>query len=176
MVYACNGFFAILWNFQLQHSGILTCNFRYFYLTTNIKEKHLRDRLTIIMDIDEACLNNEIPVFTLQPLVENALIHGIEPKEEGGTLTIKAKQENSFIRLSVIDTGVGMPKDTVDELIRLKSQYYKHIKPKGVGLSNVISRLQHHYGSKFKWNIKSAPDKGTEITLFLPKRQTKVVD
>jgi hypothetical protein len=35
MVYACNGFFAILWNFQLQHSGILTCNFRYFYLTTN---------------------------------------------------------------------------------------------------------------------------------------------
>ncbi|HHT63625.1 MAG TPA: histidine kinase [Clostridia bacterium] len=141
-----------------------------------IKEKHLRDRLTIIMDIDEACLNNEIPVFTLQPLVENALIHGIEPKEEGGTLTIKAKQENSFIRLSVIDTGVGMPKDTVDELIRLKSQYYKHIKPKGVGLSNVISRLQHHYGSKFKWNIKSAPDKGTEITLFLPKRQTKVVD
>ncbi|MGI6677719.1 MAG: sensor histidine kinase [Dehalobacterium sp.] len=141
-----------------------------------IKEKHLRDRLTIKMDIDEACLNNEIPVFTLQPLVENALIHGIEPKEEGGTLSIIAKQENNAIRLSVVDTGLGMPNETIAEIKYLTLQHPQHSKTKGVGLYNVITRLQHHYGNRFKWDIKSQLDQGTEISLFLPKRYSREVD
>lgn len=140
-----------------------------------IKENHLRDRLKINMDIDEACLNSKIPVFTLQPLVENALIHGLEPKEEGGTLTITAKEEKNAIRLSVSDTGLGMPKEVIDELIASKSQHLRNSKLKGLGLNNVLKRLQHHYGSGFQWDLKSQPDEGTEITLYL-KRQSKAVD
>lgn len=140
-----------------------------------IKERHLRGRLKIHMDIDEACLDNDIPVFILQPLVENAFIHGLEPKEEGGTLTIKAKQENTIMKLSVIDTGLGIPKEVLDEILALKSQNPSRNKLKGLGLNNVLKRLGHHYGSGFQWDLKSQPDEGTEITLFLPKRQSRVV-
>lgn len=87
-------------------------------------------RLEVVYQIDEACLASNIPPMLLQPLIENALEHGIGPKVQGGVLTIEICKEGAHIRISVADTGVGYKGDV------------KEILEKGVGVSNTSRRLR----------------------------------
>jgi two-component system, LytTR family, sensor kinase len=101
--------------------------------------------------------NAEIPCFTLQLLVENAIKHGAAPKVGMTTIHILALQERDRVLIQVSDDGVGMPNVTTD-----------HILEKGYGLRNLIERLNILYASEFSWHLESEFQKGTVVSLRFP--------
>ncbi|NPV69161.1 MAG: histidine kinase [Firmicutes bacterium] len=138
-----------------------------------IQQTRFRDRIQVDLDIDESCLDSEIPLLTLQPLVENAIVHGLEPKEEGGHLVIRALREGEGVRIEVADDGLGMPPTVVEEVIRLESKRSGRSHLTGLGMSNVHQRLQYYFGAGYHRDVQSRFGEGTKITLTLPYRPAK---
>ena len=101
-----------------------------------------------------------LPAFTIQPLVENAVNHGLSVKEEGGTVRVKAAREGDSICISVIDDGIGFDPESV------KPNHKGELS--GLGLTNVYKRLQLIFGDRFKNEAHSAPGQGATITLWMP--------
>jgi two-component system LytT family sensor kinase len=97
----------------------------------------------------------------LQPLVENAIRHGIGPKIEGGTVTLRASRQNARLSLEVGDDGVGIPEEKRHEVFE-----------SGIGISNVRERLKVLYGDESSFKIESQPGKGTVIRVEIPELVT----
>ncbi len=102
-----------------------------------IQQTRFRDRIKVQFDIDESCLDTEIPLLTLQPLVENAIVHGLEPKEEGGQLWIRALKLGNQVQIEVADNGLGMPAEVVEEITKLDLVRSGRTHLTGIGVSNV---------------------------------------
>jgi sensor histidine kinase YesM len=141
------------------------------------------DLLTYYIDIDstEDILDYKIPRMTLQPLVENAYIHGISDLEEGGTIRIQLTSNQKKIQLTVIDTGVGFNSDFLskintlsDEPINHHSRFH-HGHTTGIGLNNLIQRLRYHTHVQEVIAIDSKPGL-TQVTLLLPRETNEVND
>jgi len=121
-----------------------------------IERTRFGDRLRVVFDIDPTVLDAAVPSLVLQPLVENALRHGIGPKVGGGRIDIVAKREGDNLRLVVRDDGYGVPADELDAL------------NEGVGVSNTRSRLQHIYGARHRFEFRTPPGGGLEVTVVIP--------
>lgn len=137
----------------------LDCVRTYFVL----EEARFGDKIRLVEDIDNNLLDYRIPVFCLQPLVENAVKHGITAKNGAGTITIKAKLKDDALHLSVMDDGVGIPAEKLEKV--LQPGYGSGT---GVGLSNVHLRLQNLYGENKGIKIFSEVGKGTEVHMQIP--------
>jgi len=137
----------------------LDCVRTYFAL----EKARFGDKIRLIEDIDSDLLEYPIPIFCLQPLVENAVKHGITPKNGNGLITIKAKRKGQELHLSIIDTGVGIPPSKLGKV--LQPGYGSG---NGVGLSNVHLRLQSLYGEDRGLKIVSSLGKGTAIHMHIP--------
>lgn len=128
-----------------------------------LQQRRMGERLIVEWDIDPTLDALMIPRFLLQPLVENALMHGLEKKRGRGRLTFRAKREDSAILFSISDDGVGM------DSLRAKSMAsYREITnamQEGTGLQNVQRRLSLNYGSACEFSISSEVGKGTTITI-----------
>lgn len=133
------------------------------YLT--LEKARFGDRLSIIKKIDENVENIQIPSFTLQPLVENAVKHGLLSRAHGGTITISAEQAGSVVEIQVEDDGQGIPQEDM-------MQIFEHGfgKGAGVGLTNVNERLKNIYGPQYAIRIDSIEGKGTIIYVTIPLR------
>jgi two-component system, LytTR family, sensor kinase len=105
-------------------------------IVLDLEKERLKKRLDVFYDIDESVLHVPVPPMLLQPLTENAIKHGINPKIEGGSITIQIKRQPGHIFISVADTGVGY----TGALDRSMFQ-------KGIGLRNTDLRLQKLYGA-----------------------------
>lgn len=125
-----------------------------------IEKERFQDRLRVIWNIDEG-LNVMLPALTIQPLVENAIHHGLMKRIEGGTLTIHIAKKGIYIEVSVEDDGVGMEETFVKE--RLEKE--KHAQS-GIGLANTNLRLKRHYGEGLQ--IESTPGVGTTVSFRVP--------
>jgi two-component system LytT family sensor kinase len=97
----------------------------------------------------------------LQPLVENALRHGIAPKIEGGVITLRSQRGNGRLIVEVIDDGVG-----------ISEQRQTEVYDSGIGISNVRERLKVVYGQDFTFKIDSRPGEGTAIRFEIPELVT----
>jgi len=134
--------------------------------------KHYIDILKFTYDMDityEIDVQSEIyQCFTLnlilQPIVENALIHGLRPLNKPGRLSIKGEIRENNIYLSVKDNGVGMDKETIEKL----NSEGDNGKTGSFGLINVKKRIKLYFGEEYGVNIISEPEKGTEVVLKLP--------
>lgn len=126
------------------------------------------DRIDVVFDIEEEVLEAKIPKFTLQPIVENAIIHGLEPKVEGGTLTIKAANQGKDLIIDVIDTGVGIQDDKLHTLIKIKQEPYSKENVTNLGIRNVHQRIQYYFGQNYGLEIYSKPDDGCRVKIVLP--------
>ena len=104
-----------------------------------------------------------LPALCVQPLVENAIRHGLQPKEEGGTVLISAAEEEGVICISVSDDGVGIDLARRNPLLQPEAS--------SIGLSNVHERLRATYGPEFGLQIESSPGVGTTVRLLLPKEE-----
>ena len=108
--------------------------------------------------------------LTLQPLVENAIFHGIEPTGEGGTITVSGHEEGSDLLLYVTDDGAGIPADTLAGLLTAERPR-SHASLNGIGVYNVHRRLQMLYGPGYGLTIESEPGCGTRVTVRIPKEE-----
>lgn len=117
-------------------------------------------------DYDEEASGFEIPKLILQPLVENAIDHGLDISErEDKRLYVGAMQDGDFLVFTVRDNGVGMEQEEADQILTYQSS--------GYGIRNVCERIQVLYGTDGKVEIKSSPGGGTEVKIRIPKKAEK---
>jgi anti-sigma regulatory factor (Ser/Thr protein kinase) len=121
-----------------------------------IEKARLGDRLRVVRIIDPATENALVPTFLLQPLVENAVRHGIEPRLAPGTVTISARRQHSRLELSVSDDGVGLPAKTDGQGRR------------GIGITNTEERLRALHGSAATLALEQSPAGGVTVRISLP--------
>lgn len=119
-----------------------------------IERTRFADRLTVSMDIDPSALDLAVPRLILQPIVENAIRHGIAPRAGPGRIEISAERSNGLLHLSVRDDGIGLAR-TVDD-------------SEGLGLANTRARLEELYGSGNLLAITDRPEGGVEVRLTIP--------
>lgn len=129
-------------------------NFLKRYL--EIEQTRFGDRLNVTMDIPEDTLNVEVPNLILQPIVENAIRHGIEPHARPGKIHLSARRETNQLILQVHDNGSGLKPNHTRE---------------GIGTSNTRLRLQQLYGDRQTFKLENAPAGGLLATIALPLRK-----
>lgn len=122
---------------------------------------------------DPSITENSIIKFTLQPLIENSIFHGLEPKGGLGNITVHLSYVGSDISIEVIDDGVGIPKDKLDSILvnsgNGKNEFFKEI-----GISNVNKRLQYEYGPQYGIRVISVEGEGTTMKVLIPGRNSNV--
>lgn len=133
----------------------------------NIQSVRFGDRITIDFNVDERIYSTQIPVLTLQPLVENAIIHGLESMAQG-RLEISGYLEDGSIVLQVEDNGVGISEAKLRQVQHLEVDISGRSHITGIGLTNVHKRLQHFYGKAYGIQINSQPGQGTQVVIRLP--------
>jgi signal transduction histidine kinase len=121
-----------------------------------IEKTRFGDRLQVHLHVEPDTLDAGVPNLVLQPLVENALRHGIGPKVGGGRIDIGARREQNNLVMEVRDNGVGIPGEEM------------HAFHDGVGLSNTRSRLAHLYGDRHRFECRTPPGGGLAVTLVIP--------
>lgn len=134
---------------------------QYMYL----QNFRFKQRLQFVIKCSDALTAFNLPVFTIQPLVENAIIHGIEPKVEGGTVRLKIYETKKAIYIKVLDTGVGMTKERLAIITREDQRN----DTKSIGLNNVFSRFKIYFGEESQITIRSRLGLGTLIIMAIPK-------
>jgi LytS/YehU family sensor histidine kinase len=127
-----------------------------------IERARFEDRLQVRIEVPRALRSARMPPLLLQPLVENAVKHGVTPQRLGGQVTVSAKLDRAAgdsyqLWVTVHDTGVG----TTDEALQRGRQ-------RGLGLQNVERRLGHQYGTTASLDIRSSPGLGTTVDIRLP--------
>ena len=131
-----------------------------------IQKIRFEDTINIIYDIDETVHKYNIIKNILQPIVENALTHGIESKRGNSTIIIKAGLIAGRIYFKVIDDGVGMNKKTLEEVM---SGNVDRVNGGGYALTNLMDRLKAYYGEEQSFEIYSRTGMGTEITITVAR-------
>lgn len=126
-----------------------------------IEKARFGEKLQVRYDIQDH-IHCKLPPLILQPIVENAVVHGILPKKNGGLVTIRCQKEADDLILEVIDDGVGMNEN------QLSSLFQEDANNSCVGLNNVNKRLINLYGEDYKLSIKSAYKEGTCVSIKIP--------
>jgi len=122
-----------------------------------IEQVRFDHRLTVEYDIDENC-DVLVPCLIIQPIVENAVKHGLYPKKEGGEITIRIKRIEDNIIITISDNGTGMEEARISEVLNYAAQ--------GIGISNTNERLKQYYGTEIK--MQHTPGGGTTVILTIP--------
>jgi sensor histidine kinase YesM len=133
-----------------------------------IQKARFSDRLKFHAELDGPSLLYQVPSLTLQPLIENAVIHAIEPKEDGGEVWFRIQDAGERVRIEIEDNGKGMSEDKRQELLG-GSIVPNEGHSTGIGFANVVKRLQLFYGRDDVVEIESTEGLGTKIILELPK-------
>lgn len=106
----------------------------------------------------------KVPSLLLQPIVENAIFHGIEPLGDKGIITLSTHRENDDLLIEIIDNGIGMTPQKVAEILT-KSKVEKHSGFNGIGLYNINQRLQNYFGKEYGLEISSKSEIGTSVII-----------
>ncbi|KAF0182116.1 MAG: two-component system LytT family sensor histidine kinase LytS [Nitrospirae bacterium] len=135
-----------------------------------IESARFDDRVRARFDVDNAALDCRVPPLILQPIVENALKHGILRKECGGELLVSARRENGALRISVADDGEGMTGATLSGLFSDQGSASGGASDSGSGIAlrNINARLVALYGSRHALSVESTPQKGTVVSFTVP--------
>jgi len=127
-----------------------------------IESARFEGRLGISVHVPDEALQLTVPSFLLQPLVENAIRHGVAPRLTAGHVSVTATRADDMLRLRVRDDGVGLPPNW---------RFEKHA---GVGLQNVASRLEHLYGRRDLLHVDRVPSGGVEVRIDVPLTRADV--
>ncbi|MFB5084247.1 histidine kinase [Symbiobacterium thermophilum] len=135
----------------------------YIHIYLSLEQARFGEKLRVKMKVDPRVTGAMVPVLTLQPLVENAVVHGLAPKEDTGVVGIRARQVGSHLHILIADNGVGMDRETQRRVF--EEGYGNNM---GLGLTNVNERLISLYGPQYRLRIRSTPGRGTAIRLRIP--------
>jgi signal transduction histidine kinase len=146
----------------LDNSGVQTVSLKqeldFLKGYLEIQQTRFHDRLNIQYRVDNSTLNAEVPNLILQPLVENAIKHGISPQSEGGSIEIFSGSENRMLILKVSDNGKGNGNKNVVE---------------GIGMKNIRERLDQLYGDNYSMELSSENGRGFSVTIKIPFKEHK---
>lgn len=139
---------------EMQHakSYLKIQNFRY------------KNQFTYSFDVDEECLNYLCNKITLQPIIENAIYHGIDRMVDEGKINIGIHQKGDKIIFTVEDNGVGMTEEQCEEILHKDAGDRV-----GIGIKNVNDRIKIYFGEEYGLTIQSELDEGTRVTISMPK-------
>jgi two-component system LytT family sensor kinase len=118
------------------------------------------EKLRVVKEIDPRTLELPVPSMLLQPLVENSIKHGLEPRISGGTITLRSRLENGRLTIEVEDDGVGIAPGREHSSGVLRGT--------GIGMKNVRERLEVLYGNTAEFDVTSRPGRGTKVTMEMP--------
>jgi len=128
-----------------------------------IQETRFQDLMSFSFDIDKNLYNVKVPPMLIQPIVENAIIHGLREKDKGGIINIAVKAQDSFISISIVDNGIGMDKEKMNTIMsEVKNESV------GLGVFNVKKRLELYFNRNDLFVIKSQIGEGTEVIISIP--------
>lgn len=132
-----------------------------------IQQVRYSDVMSYSIDIDESLYGCAVPKLTLQPLVENALYHGIKNKRGGGHIGISGRIDGELLILTVSDTGAGMTPERLDEL----RASLDDVQSVGFGVKNVSERIKLYFGREYGLEFESVDGGGTTVDVVLPKQK-----
>lgn len=133
-----------------------------------IQQVRFGDRIRVEIDIPSDLEQIPIPVMTLQPLVENAIIHGLEPKKDGGEIRITAAARSDKVEVMVEDTGIGVSPERIREIFQEEKRAVSKGQTTGLGIVNVHKRIQHQFGKDYGLRIDGQRGQGTTVCINLP--------
>ena len=141
---------------------VVTVQHELDFLETYLRLEKARfgDKLKVDLEVEPDVLSVKLPALTLQPLVENAVRHGVTARAEGGTIRLRASQVQGLVEVVVEDDGVGFEVEGVRPT------------GTGVGLANVRERIRDYSGDLASWSLQSKPGAGTRICFRLPLART----
>jgi len=139
-----------------------------------IQRVRFQDKINVLIYLDPDILDSQVPRLILQPIVENAIIHGLEQKLGKGQLYIKGSlYKDQGIKIQVMDDGVGMNKESVVELLESGPQTASSSgKGTGSGVYNVHERIRLLYGEPYGVTVDSTPQVGTQVIVYLPRNMS----
>lgn len=136
-----------------------------------IQKYRFGDRIRYFIEVEEGLWEMRILSLLLQPLVENAVIHGLEEKEEAGQIMILAQSREDEIVLTVRDNGIGICPQKLEIIQkRLRS---RHFQSEHIGIVNVCQRVRLKYGDAFGVSLSSVEGSWTEAQIHLPKESKR---
>ncbi|HWQ05757.1 MAG TPA: sensor histidine kinase [Feifaniaceae bacterium] len=136
------------------------------YLT--IQKIRYRDKFSMLMSVPDELLDCLVPNLVIQPIVENAIVHGVEKKRGHITLAIRAEHVCDMLVVTIMDDGAGIP---AERLERILSDELEQGDRESIGLKNVHNRLKLYFGEPYGIRIESARGKGTTVTVHMPYRR-----
>ncbi len=134
-----------------------------------IQSVRYKERFSYEFDVEERCLDYFCNKITLQPIIENAIYHGVNGLVDEGRIIIRVLEREDDIFFIVEDNGVGMAPEQVAEIFRRKPDGRS-----GIGIRNVNDRLRIWFGEKYGITIVSVPDEGTRVTVRMPKVREEI--
>ena len=139
----------------------------------DIQKARFTDRLHLQLEIDETCLHVNIPALTMQPIIENAVIHAVEPRVDGGTITVRVIDRGEYVFIEIEDDGVGMSREKMEQLLT-ENPVQAEGHSTGIGFSNVVKRLRLFFNKEDVMEIKSTVEIGTNVLLKIPKNKEAI--
>ena len=129
-----------------------------------IQKFRYKDQFSYRFDVDESVLDCLCSKITLQPIIENAILHGFGELVEDGEIVISAKADSADVVLTVTDNGIGMDEAQCHAILS-----HDQSEPGGIGIKNVADRIRIYFGAPYGLSIESEPDRGTRVTIRLPQ-------
>lgn len=161
---------------NLQEKSVLQEEFTNVKNYVSIQNMRLGEQLQLLFVADDDILSNEIPKMTLQPVVENSILHGFDSNCDEWKIRIKAQQQKDAIYVSVIDNGSGIDKDKLKELNDMlsdtESPYTSSSKTGSIGLINIQNRIRSLYGEEYGVKVKSYKNIGTAVIIKIPLKRS----
>ncbi len=136
-----------------------------------LQQYRFKDKINIVYDIEEDALKGNILVMTLQPVVENAIVHGLEPKLGAGSIEIKVQHAGENTRICVKDDGVGIDEsrmNKINALLESDEKLSDNMDSRSIGIFNVNARLKHRFGRQYGLKIRRNYEGGTTVEIMLP--------
>lgn len=125
------------------------------------------DKFESVIQVEPSLNDYLVPKISIQPIVENAIYHGLELKPDHGKITISCYTADPFVIIEVEDNGVGIPQDKLHDI---NMALARHSYDEHIGLTNVMERIQLHYGKPYGIEISSIEHEGTKVIFRLPAR------
>lgn len=161
--------YSIKWTFGNVHLSEELEYIRNYVLLINLRYDF---EVILSINVPQELMDQEILKMSLQPIVENAVVHGIEPVAADTTIYIKAWEDAGDFRIEITDSGKGMDKDELQKLLKRIHGEIEETggKGNGIGLKNVEDRIKLAFGSEYGLEVYSEPMKYTKVSIVLPRR------
>lgn len=134
-----------------------------------IQQIRMGSKLQFSIDVPDRFLSIKIPFMIVQSMVSNAITHGLFQNDKEGLIQIKGHDDAEHVYITVSDNGVGMAKEKIQDILNGSYKADATKNSTGIGLINADKRLVHLFGEKYRLAIDSMPEKGTKVTIKLPK-------